>query len=369
MTHAKLSPSSSARWLFCTASVKVNASYENKSNSDSEWGTTIHGIGELLLTDKEIPKVVEGLEVDKEMMDCAEEYADYCRNLIKPNSEILVEETFDLSFIAPKTFGTSDFTVLNGTHLDIVDLKTGFGIVNAKDNTQLMLYALGAIHELEVMFDIETVTLHIMQGRANHIDTWDTTVEELYEFEDFANKQAERILSDDVTFCPSKKACQWCNHQTNCDALKAHVNDVVKGGFDNLEDIEGQADLIDVDHIKSILDNADLITGFVKAVQEVALERMQEGVVIDGYKLVEGKTNRKWADEDEVAKYLNRKIKADDLWVKKLIPMTKILKLRPNDKKLQSMLIKPEGKAQIAPLSDKRASLSGISDAFYDEDL
>jgi len=364
MQHARLSPSSSSRWLKCTASVKASEPYGNSTNSAAEWGTAVHGIGELMLKNKDIPDIVEGVKVDKEMLNCAEEYADYCRSLMTKGSVVLIEEKFDLSFIAPDTFGTGDFSVLNDTHLDIVDLKTGHGIVDAKENSQLMLYALGAIHELEDLYDIETVTLHIMQSRAGHIDTWDITVDELLEFEEFVVAQATRILNDDVTFNPDKKACKWCPHQSNCETLKTHVDNIVKGSFDDLEDIDGKADLIDTAHMKKILDNADLIEGFIKAVKQVALERMQDGVEIEGYKLVESKTNRKWADEEEVAKYLNRKIKADDLWVKKLIPMTKILKMRPNDKKLESMLVKPEGKPVIAPSSDKRQAISSVTDCF-----
>lgn len=367
MDHAKLSPSGSSRWLTCTASVAVGLLYKNTTNDAASWGTCVHALGEMLLKDEKIPQIVEGLEVDKEMMTCAEEYADYCRALLTKESVVLIEERFDLTFIAPETFGTGDFTCLNGTHLHIVDLKTGHNIVNAEDNTQLMLYALGAIHELEDIYEIEDVTLHIMQSRAGHIDTHDMTVSELYEFEDYAVKQAEKINSGDTTFAPEKKACKYCPHQANCEALKAHVDDIVKGQFDDIEEIEGKADLIDTVHIKKILDNSDLIEGFIKAVKAVALEKMQEGVEVEGYKIVESKTNRKWKDEAEVAKYLNRKIKSDVLFVKKMIPMTQVLKLRPKDKGLLELVIKPEGKPTLAPNSDKRPSLTAVAECFEDE--
>lgn len=368
MLHAKLSPSSSSRWLTCTASVEVGDKYENTTNDAASWGTCVHGIGELLLKDNSVNlgDTVEGMTVDKEMIKCAEEYVDYCRALMTPESVTLIEERFDLSFIAPDTFGTGDFTVLNDTHLHIVDLKTGFNIVDAENNTQLMLYALGAIHELEDIYDIEQVTLHIVQTRAGHISTHDVSAEDLINFGHYAQRQATKIRQGDVEFTPEAKACKWCPHATNCEALKSHVDKVVTGSFENLDEIEGKADLIDTEHMKKILDNADLIEGFIKAVKQVALERVQEGVEIKGYKIVESKTNRKWADEEEVAKYLNRKIKADDLWVKKLIPMSKILKLRPKDKKLQEMLVKPEGKPQLVKNSDKRPPLGKVCDSFED---
>ena len=370
MKHARLSPSSSARWLSCTSSVEASEKYENKGNSASIWGTNVHYLGEQMLKGENIEvgqeHTEQGVEfvVDEEMLQCAEEYADYVNSFINDKSVVLIEEQFNLDFISKGQFGTSDATVLNDTHLHVMDLKTGHGIVMAENNSQLMLYALGALHELEDIYDIETVTLHIVQTRAGHIDTWELNVKALKLFEMIAITQAEAIINGDVEFNPSEKACKWCAHQTNCEALKAHVEHVVTGAFDDLEDIDGQADLIDVSHIKKILDNKDLILSFIKAVEARSLELMQEGTTIDGYKLVESKTNRKWKDEAEVAKYLNRKVKADELWVKKMIPMTKILKLRPNDKKLQEMLIKPEGKPVIAPMSDKRKAISNVADEF-----
>lgn len=372
MEHAKLSPSSSSRWLVCTASVKASEQYENSTNSAAEWGTTVHGIGELMLKGKtvSIGDVVEGIKVDKEMLECAEEYFDYCTSLCKKDTVKLIEEKFDLSFIAPDTFGTGDFSCLNGTHLDIVDLKTGRNIVKAPENTQLMLYALGAIHELETYgYEIETVTLHIVQTRAGHVDTWDTTVEDLLGFESFAKAQAENIRNDKVTFNPETKACSWCPHRTNCEALQKHVIETVQGSFEDLDDLEGNADVIDNTHLKKILDNAELIVGFVKACQDVALEKLQAGEDIEGYKVVESRTNRKWQDEKEVEQYLRKKkVKVDDMYNKKLKSMTQILKLRPNDEELKGMLFKPKGSPTLAPISDKRPPLTSTVDCFENLD-
>lgn len=372
MEHAKLSPSSSSRWTVCTASVAACEQYENTTNTAAQWGTTVHGIGELMLKGKlvSLGETVEGLEVDKEMLECAEEYVDYCRSLMRKDSINLIEERFNLEFIAPNTFGTGDFSTVNDNHLDIVDLKTGRGVVYAENNTQLKLYALGAIHELETFgIEIETVTLHIVQTRINHIDTWDITVEELREFELFVKEQARRIREDEVSFNPDKKACEWCPHKHNCEALQKHVLDVVQGSFDNLDELEGNADIIDNSHLKKILDNADLITSFVKACQDIAVEKLQSGETIEGYKIVESRTNRKWEDESKVEAYLKKKkVKVDDMYDKKLKSMTKILKLRPNDEELEAMLIKPKGSPTLALNSDKRPALVSNVDCFENLD-
>lgn len=373
MQHARLSPSSSSRWLSCTASVEANEKYIDKGNSSAAWGTNVHYLGEQLLKGNSInvgeKHVEQGVSfvVDDEMLATAEDYVDYVNSFIDKKSVVLIEEKFDLGFISPNQFGTSDATVLNGTHLHVFDLKTGRNIVMAEGNTQMMMYGLGAIHELEDIYDIETITLHIVQTRAGHVDSWDLDLKTINLFKMMAQVQAQAIIKGEVEFNPSEKACKWCNHQTNCEALKANVDEVVTGAFDTIEDIDGQADLIDVTHVKKILENKDLIVSFIKAVEARALELMEAGTTIEGYKLVESKTNRKWADEAEVAKYLNRKVKSEDLWVKKMIPMTKILKMRPNDKKLEAMLIKPDGVPTLAPMSDKRPPISGIADGFDKE--
>lgn len=358
MQHARLSPSSASRWLTCTASVKMAERYENTSNEHADWGTLAHEVGECLLLNKPLPKC------DKENLTCAEEYADYVRSLVTKDSILIVEETFDLGFISPNQFGTCDACVLNGSHLHIIDLKTGHNIVKAENNSQLMLYALGAVHDLSTLFEIDTVTLHIVQTRAEHIDVWETTVGELNVFKKFVIEQANKIVNDKVEFNPEAKACKYCPHQVNCEALKSHVENVVKGSFENLEDIDGKADLIDSKHIKKILDNEELILTFVKTVKEVALERMQKGDVIEGYKVVESNTNRKWADEEKMVEYVKQNYDGVELFTQKLLPMTQILKLFPKDEKLKEMLIKPDGQPTLAPLSDKRPSLISVKDMF-----
>jgi len=359
MQHAKLSASGSSRWLSCPASIKASEQYGESTNSSAEWGTACHEVGEMVLKDLDIPKEVNGLEVTAEMLETAEDYAQYCRALGIAEVE-MIEQRMDFSHIVPEGFGTGDYTALIDGTLHIVDLKTGHHLVDAEENSQLMLYAIGAIRELEAIYDINRVVLHICQSRANHYSDWETTPEHLAEWGKWVSERANLALTDDAPFSPSKKACQWCPHQVNCKALKDHVDNAVKGQFDNFEDLEGNADKIDLEHVKSILDNADLIVGFVKAVQEVALERMEGGETIDGYKLVESRTNRKWKDESEVEALLN----GEEIHVKKLKPMTKILKEFGKDYDLEALLIKPEGKPVVAPESDKRNAITSVCDQF-----
>jgi len=369
MKHARLSPSSSSRWLTCTASVKASEDYENTSNPAARWGTEVHYIGEQLLKGATIEVgqtlVEDGISfvVDKERLDVAEDYTDYCRSLYTKTSEVLVEETFNLASVSQGQFGTSDCTIIDNNHLHIIDLKTGHNIVHAENNSQLMLYGIGAVDYLE-FHDIEEITLHIVQTRAGHISAWTLTRKMLEDFRIQAQDIAKKILADNVEFNPNDKACKWCPHQVNCAALATHVETVVKGAFGGIEDIDGQADKISIDHIKKILDNDVLITNFIKAVKVVALDRMEHGELIDGYKLVKSRKNKTWRDKSEAEEMLAKEF-GDDGFKKSIITPTQALKLaKQRIIDIGDSWYVPEGDVVLAPNSDKRESIHSVTDSF-----
>jgi hypothetical protein len=321
-----------------------------------------------MLLDAPLPEIgehVEETEVDTEMLRIAEEYADYVRSFLAPDSQLLVEEKFDLSFIAPNTFGTSDTTVLVDGHLHVMDLKTGQLIVYAEENTQLMLYALGALEHFKDEF-IEEVTLHIVQTRVGHISTWTTTVERLEEFRNFAHTQAMKIISDEVEFSPSDKACQWCLHKAKCETLATYVEDIVRGEFDDLDAIDGKADSVLPAHMTRILENESLIISFIKAVKDKALEELQNGNDVDGFKLVRSKKHKRWIDKDKAEAYLLRKLKKAGTFKQTLITPAQAIKAvgKDNAQHLEKMIEIPEGDIVLAPESDKRESVTAICDEF-----
>lgn len=321
-----------------------------------------------MLLDAPLPEIgehVEETEVDTEMLRVAEEYADYVRGFLTPTSQLLVEEKFDLSFIAPNTFGTSDTTVLDDSHLHVMDLKTGQLIVYAEENTQLMLYALGALEHFKDEW-IEEVTLHIVQTRVNHISTWTVSVERLMEFKKFAQTQATKIINDDVEFSPNDKACQWCLHKAKCETLAKYVEDIVTGDFDNLDEIDGKADSVLPKHMERILLNESLITSFIKAVKDKALEELQNGKKIDGFKLVRSKKHKRWVDPEKAEAYLMRKLKAAGTFKKTLITPAQAIKAvgKDNAQYLEKMIEVPEGDIVLAPENDKRESVTSVCDEF-----
>ena len=379
MDHAKLSPSSSSRWLTCTKSVEVSEQYPDNTNSAAEWGTLTHKLGELLLTGQQFPKTGEAIEdgnvrgtVDIEMMNTALKYAEYVREHIMEDSVTMIEERFDLSFIAPDTFGTSDATVLNDDHLHVMDLKTGRNIVMAKENTQLMLYALGALHALADNFDIDdvhdvrTVTLHIVQSRIGHIDTWSTTVADLLAFEKYARAQAEAIREGRTEYNPAEYACQWCPHKVNCEALAAHVDEIMDDAFEDLT-----ADEVPEDHVVRMLKNAKLIRSYLDAVEDRALEMALNGKPVPGFKLVRKKKHLAWTDPERAEKYLLRKLRQDGTYSKKLITPTQAIRALDDKGRRfveKNLAGRPEGEPVLAPLSDPREPVTAPADDFDDLD-
>ena len=371
MDHAKLSPSSSSRWLSCTKSIEMDALYENPSNTASEWGTNVHYIGELLLKGENISvgdTLKDGGEyqkefiVDDEMLDTALSYSNYVKGFTNKDSKVLIEETFDLSFIAPDTFGTGDATVLDGTTLHIFDLKTGRNVVYAKDNSQLKIYALGALHLLDDY--VEEVILHIVQTRIGHIDTAEISVDELMEFQDFIISQATKIINGDTEYSPSEKACLWCNHKANCDELRRYTENIIKGDFDDITDIESKG--ITNLHIKQVLDNKNIILSFIKAVEEETERKLLAGETIQGYKVVESRTNRRWDSENEekIEKYLVRKLKKEGAYKYSLITPTQAMKkLDETGKKyVEKLIVKPKGKPTVVSENDKRKDICCVND-------
>lgn len=372
MAHAKLSASGSSRWIKCPASIKACEAYPSSTNPAAEYGTAAHELSEKCLENYSFPashlgiKMSNGVIVDDEMVEGVEAYITYIQAIEGVYDSILVEQRVDFSHLVPEGFGTADLVMFNENELHIVDLKFGHGIVHAENNSQLSLYALGAIQEHGFLNDFKKVTLHIAQPRAHHFDTWETTPEHLAKWGEWVSQRAKLALSKDAPFEPSNEACKYCAHQGNCVALKDHVNAVVLGDFEDLTELDGQVDKVDTAHLKSILDNMDMITGFLKAVQDVALERMQQGVHIEGYKIVESKKNKAWVDEDKAVEILSKSFSEDELFTKKLLTPTQALKLlgKKGADAIDDVWSVPEGQPVLAPNSDKRPALGSVVDSF-----
>ena len=365
--HAKLSASGSARWLTCPASVRASANIESKSSVFADEGTFAHAVAELCLNNKvnarhylinNIPQSVydeisSDIIYDVEMSEYVQIYLDYVRSF---KGDLYVEVRCDFSNIVPEGFGTSDVVIYEKETktLRIIDLKYGKGVkVDALDNTQAMLYALGSINTLNA--DVENIVISIVQPRLDHIDEWVIKLSDLEYFARYASKQAELALSDNAPFNPSNKACKWCPIKSNCSALAKHTESVLLAKFDNLDEI-AEPDLLTNDRLKLILDNKSLIESFLSAVESKVFDELQRGNQFDGYKIVEGRSVRKW---NELAEDKLNELAGDKAYKKSLITITEAEKLFGKEE-LKELTFKPQGKPTLALASDKRKLLNSL---------
>lgn len=369
--HAKLSASGSERWLNCPGSVKACEGYPNKSSTFAQEGTLAHELADRCLkqnkdADQYIGKPILYSKIESDMARYVQEYLDYVRSFETKNTQLLTEERVDFSNIVPKGFGTMDAAVINyqTSTCHIFDLKYGQGIkVDAENNTQAQLYALGLLNELDFIGDIDKFVLHIVQPRVNHFDDWEVSTIDLKLFGEYAKQRAELALSKDAPIIPGDKQCQWCLAKADCEALAKHTEQIIASEFENLDQQDQLETIFLTDERKKlILDNKSLIESFLKAVEKDVFDRLIEGEQFAGYKLVEGRSVRQWKDGAELL--LVNKL-GDDAYDKKLIGITAAQKLIGKDE-VDQLTIKPQGKTTLVPESDKRKAieLEKIEDYF-----
>ena len=364
--HAKLSASGSARWLACTGSVKAESQFPNTSSSYAMEGTTAHALAERCLTEDVTPnyylnRQIDGYTVDDEMVDHVAAYVAY----VKSFSGIhFYEVRVDFSEWIPDGFGTSDAIVIDSKSntLHIIDLKYGKGVpVDAENNSQGMLYALGVLSEYSFIYDIDTVVIHIYQPRIKNYSSWSITTDDLLTWADWAKQRAEEAITDNAPRTPSDKACQWCKAKATCKALLDHTHNVLMNDFDELDNIK--PDTLTDKELKVILDNAKLIKSWLDAVESHVFDKLNDGQDFDGYKLVEGRSTRAWLNEDTAAQVLLKSgLEPDTLYTKKLISPAQAEKLLKTQKSLLDGLVnKSEGKPTLVPSCDKRPSLNNTN--------
>lgn len=377
--HARLSASGAVRWMACPGSVRVEAALPDETSTYAEEGTVAHEVGALCLRtgdvaanyvgnvfatkDGEISTLTDGAdreyEVDEEMVESVQLYLDYVRQ--QPGT-LVIEQRVDYSPWVPDGFGTADAVILHDGTACVVDLKYGKGVrVDAEDNPQIMLYALGALNEFGFAFDIDKFKLVIVQPRLDHISEWTVSREDLENFGAWASKCAERALADDAPLTPSEKACKFCRARGSCKALAEHAYALACDGFEAIGGpVETRDPAILTPHeLSALLNDIDILDGWAAAVRGHAVAMLMRGETVPGFKLVEGQSRRQWDDEEAAGRALARKLGAKEAFVKKLIPITQAEKLLgKGDTLVAKYTIKPPGKPTLAPESSPKPALT-----------
>ena len=366
--HARLSASGSARWLACPASVKAEEGVMEKPSSHALEGTAAHELAELSLkggTDcaewigKKLPET--HWPVDQEMADYVQEYVDFVRYHGHQGAFSDYEIRVDFSDWVPEGFGTCDALIIDGKTMHVIDLKYGKGVkVSPVQNSQAMLYALGAYAEFGALAEIETVKVTIHQPRLSYDapETWEIALPDLLKWGEYARQRAEMCGEADAEFNPGEKQCQWCKAKPTCKALADFTERTLLLQFDNIDDAPKPSRLTD-EEITKILNAKKLIASFLDAVESHVIEKLEGGTAVNGFKLVAGRSVRQWRSDEEAETALLDLV-GDDAYTRKLVSVAQAEKLLGKKRvdEIADLVVKPEGKPTLAEADDPRPAIN-----------
>lgn len=364
--HALLSASGAHRWLNCTPSARLESDEPESTSAAAEQGTVAHALAEHKLRRvlKQRSKRPVSTWVDDEMETLTDDYVAFVQERISiaedtcADPQVLIEQRLDFSHVVPGGFGTGDCVIIAEPKLQIIDLKYGQGVlVGAERNPQLMLYVLGALHTFGDLYDIETVSVTIYQPRRANVDTWEISVAELEQWaESVVKPKAELAAAGGGEFCPGSW-CQFCKIAPTCRARAEANLTLAKLEF------APPAELTDAE-IADVLAKIPDLKSWAADVEAYALSKaVNQGVVFEGFKLVAGRSIRKYTSETDVAAAAEA-AGYRDIWDRKLITLTAMERLMGKpafNEILGDLVTKPSGKPTLVPASDKRPSLDLVS--------
>lgn len=354
--HAKLSPSGSSRWMACAGSIRLSAEVpEPPSSPFAAEGTAAHALAERCLREERVAAefvgtTIEGFTVDDEMVAGVQAYVDYVQAL---PGKLFVETRVSMEEHVVGMFGTVDAVTTNGSDLYITDLKYGRGVrVEAEQNSQLLCYALGALAEFGWLGEIEMVHIAIVQPRLDHVSEHSIAADGVrFWAKHFLAPAAEEALKEDAGFVPGETQCRFCPAKGVCRALADHVKAIAVANFASPETLSPK-------EIGERMADLALIESWARAVRDTATDLLNRGTLVPGWKLVAGRSQRRWDDEDVVEKALARaKLKADQRFVKKLISPAQAEKLLGKDHPVLKHVSRADGAPTIAPETDKRPAI------------
>lgn len=360
--HAKLSASGAHRWMNCPGSVKAEEGMTDRTSSFAEEGTKAHDLMEQMLLNirTDIDKY------DIEMAEHVRAYVDYVESLKEAGDTLLVEECVDFSEWVPGGFGTADTVLVGDRRIHIVDLKYGKGVpVYAERNPQAMLYALGAYAGFGWMGDIKSVKISIVQPRLDNISEWEVSVTDLLKFGEEARQAAADTLIPNAKKVPGEKQCKFCKAKATCPALYKLTADTLMADFEQIDEAP-QPHKLTFAQMRLALERKSLIEAWLQSVELSVKDLILEGVEFEGFKLVEGRSVRRWSDAEVAGARLAALVGEQSAFVRQVISPAKAEKLLGKKDKgmIEDIVVKPRGAATLARQSDPRPAISPVDADF-----
>lgn len=365
--HAVLSASSSARWLACPPSAQLCAVLPDTTSDYAREGTCAHELAEYKvqkLLGNPATNPVENLDFyDTEMEDCTDSYAQYIAEQIATLQEpiVLVEQRLDFSRYVSCGFGTGDCVIVADDVLTVIDFKYGKGVaVSADHNSQMMLYALGALQLFDALYDIQDVRMVIFQPRIQNISEYTMQLSELLDWaENELKPKAELAAKGEGEFCAGEH-CRFCKVKVTCRKRAEYNLQLAKYDF-------APPEMLTDTEIEAVLEKADQLASWASDIKDYALQRAIAGKQWEGYKVVEGRSNRKYTDEAKVIEKVEACGK-NPYSEPELLGVTAMTKLLGGKKKFDELLgdytYKPPGKPALVPISDKRPAWNSAQEDF-----
>lgn len=370
-THAFLSPSASHRWLMCPPSAKLNAALPDQSSPYAKQGTDAHELCAYLVEKalgRDVKDPTENLDYyDEEMQMCAEGYAEFVMQELElarqtcPDTEVLIEQKVDFSKWVEGGKGTADCILLSDGTAEIIDYKNGLGVMVSSEseefggNPQLMCYSLGVIDMFDGIYNIDTIRMAIYQPRRDNLSVYEMSKADLLKWADEVLAPTAALAMKGEGEFKAGSHCQFCKCKATCRKRAEFNLEMAQYDFampDTLEDHE----------IEAILMKVDQLTSWADDVKEYALNQALQGKEYENFKVVEGRSVRKYTDEDAVAFAV--KDAGFDPYEKKLLgitAMTSLLGKKKFEDLLGGMIMKPPGKPTLVSKSDKRPAMKNTA--------
>ncbi len=386
--HARLSASGSKKWLNCPLSITLEGYFEDEESSYAKEGTIAHALGELKLK-VDLGKMTRSdfvfkrdallkdltKEEEKELENYTEDYVEFVTETYNKalanceEAEILIEERLDYSKYAKEGFGTGDVVICDYDSIEIIDLKYGKGVkVDAFENSQLMLYGLGALEIYGDLFDIKTVKMTVFQPRLDNISTYEIATQDLLKW------------GKEVVFDKAEQAFEGigeCNYGSHCDDGFCKAKHLCKTYTEHHTQItkyeSKHPSLMTDDELVNAYEIALSYDKWVKSLKSYILQELLKGKKLPGLKLVEGRSNRTFTDENKVIKCLEERNFDRNIYItEKLASVAELEKILGKDnfnELLGEFIMKPPGAPTVAKIEDKRPEYNSAELDFQDVEV